>query len=64
MSIAGRPPALRIDALERMLASHSQVEGTMELPDIMAAARRPSVGYDDTDGANYPALLATLRADQ
>ena len=50
--------------LEQILASHSQVEGTMELPDIMAIARRLSAGTDDTDGANYPRVLATLTADQ
>jgi tetratricopeptide (TPR) repeat protein len=50
--------------LEQILASHSQVEGTMELPDIMAIARRLSAGTDDTDGANYPRVLATLSEDQ
>jgi tetratricopeptide (TPR) repeat protein len=50
--------------LEQILASHSQVEGTMELPDIMAIARRLSAGTDDTDGANYPGVLAALTEDQ
>ncbi len=50
--------------LEQILSSHSQVEGTMELPDIMAIARRLSAGTDDTDGANYPGVLTTLTEDQ
>jgi tetratricopeptide (TPR) repeat protein len=50
--------------IEQILASHSQVEGTMELPDIMAIARRLSAGTEDTDGANYPRVLATLTEDQ
>lgn len=50
--------------LEQILASHSQVEGTMELPDLMAIARRLTAGAEDADGANYPGVLATLTADQ
>jgi hypothetical protein len=50
--------------LEQILASHSQVEGTMELPDLMAIARRLSAGAEDTDGASYPRVLATLTEDQ
>ena len=36
----------------------------MELPDIMAIARRLSAGAEGTDGANYPRVLATLTEDQ
>ena len=43
--------------LEQILASHSRVEGTMELPDIIALARRLS------DGGNYPGALGELAAD-
>jgi tetratricopeptide (TPR) repeat protein len=50
--------------LEQILASHSQVEGTMELPDIIAMARRLAGSADDSDGANYPGVLAGLTADQ
>jgi tetratricopeptide (TPR) repeat protein len=50
--------------LEQILASHSQVEGTMELPDIITMARRLAGTADDTDGANYPGVLATLTGDQ
>lgn len=42
--------------LEQILASHGQVEGTSELPDIIALARR--LGRDE----RYPAALSKLRA--
>jgi hypothetical protein len=54
--------------LEQILASHSQVEGTLELPDITAMARRLAAGADEGEGAgagaNYPGVLATLTHDQ
>jgi tetratricopeptide (TPR) repeat protein len=50
--------------LEQILASHSLVEGTMELPDIIAMARRAAGTADDSGGANYPGVLAALAADQ
>ena len=50
--------------LEQILASHSQVEGTMELPDLIAMARRVAGTADDGDSANYPGVLAALTADQ
>jgi tetratricopeptide (TPR) repeat protein len=40
--------------VEQILASHSAVEGTMELPDVTAMARRLK------DGSPYPEVLATL----
>jgi tetratricopeptide (TPR) repeat protein len=43
--------------LEQILASHSRVEGTMELPDIIALARRIA------DSGNYPGALGELDAD-
>jgi tetratricopeptide (TPR) repeat protein len=50
--------------LEQILSSHSQVEGTMELPDLIAMAR----GLDDrkapSDEAKYPGVLASLGADE
>jgi tetratricopeptide (TPR) repeat protein len=54
--------------IEQILASHSQVEGTQELPDIEALAdrlaghpRRPSEGaYPDVLAALSPAELASL----
>ncbi len=53
--------------LEQILASHSQVEGTMELPDVIAIAGRLAAavpGADDAEAANYPGVLAALTADQ
>jgi tetratricopeptide (TPR) repeat protein len=50
--------------LEQILASHAQVEGTMELPDLIAMARRVAGTADDGEGANYPSVLASLTADQ
>ncbi|MEQ1497908.1 MAG: sulfotransferase [Novosphingobium sp.] len=50
--------------LEQILASHSQVEGTTELPDIMAIASRLNgrLGQDDAD--RYPDNLGELSRDQ
>ena len=45
--------------IEQILASHSQIEGTSELPDIIAIAR--SIGAK-SDGAGYPEAIATLDA--
>jgi tetratricopeptide (TPR) repeat protein len=45
--------------VEQILASHSMVEGTMELPDIPAIARRIG-GKPGTDEARYPECLADL----
>ena len=45
--------------LEQILASHSQVEGTMELPDIIADNVAASAGRGTTgDSANYPGCSA------
>jgi hypothetical protein len=43
--------------IEQILASHSEVEGTMELPDVGLIAR--DLGWS-TAGADYPACLADL----
>jgi len=50
--------------VEQILASHSSVEGTMELPDIMALAAR--LGGKRTPGqpSAYPEALAGLSAEQ
>jgi predicted Zn-dependent protease len=50
--------------VEQILASHSQVEGTMELPDIMAMAARLSGRKSDSQQSAYPEVLATLSAAQ
>jgi tetratricopeptide (TPR) repeat protein len=55
--------------LEQILSSHSQVEGTMELPEILAMARRlahdSGEGEDlSASGASYPDVLATLTPEE
>ena len=50
--------------LEQILASHSQVEGTMELPDILSIARRLSGKKSRDQVSNYPAVLAELTEAQ
>ena len=45
--------------IEQILASHSQVEGTMELPDIPAMVSRLA-----SDGRGFAATLASLSADE
>lgn len=50
--------------IEQILASHSQVDGTQELPDIIAIARRISGKKRDKDASDYPRVLADLSADQ
>jgi len=49
--------------VEQILASHSQVEGTMELPDIIAMARRLSGTKNRHEPSAYPEILATLSPD-
>jgi tetratricopeptide (TPR) repeat protein len=48
--------------LEQILSSHSQVEGTMELPDIPAIAKTLSGIGGKSQGSDYPEALATLSA--
>jgi tetratricopeptide (TPR) repeat protein len=50
--------------LEQILASHPLVEGTQELPDIPAMARRLGVGKVRTGTKPYPQALADLDADE
>lgn len=50
--------------LEQILASHSAVEGTMELPDIVSMARQLGGRRSKTEGTRYPEILADLSADQ
>ena len=49
--------------LEQILASHSQVEGTMELPDIAALVRRIDGKQARGSAGAYPEALAGLNAD-
>ena len=50
--------------LEQILSSHSQVEGTMELPDIAGIARSLSDIGRKSGISGYSAVLATLNADE
>ena len=49
--------------LEQILASHSAVEGTMELPDIGVFARKLGGRTSRSDKSRYPEVLAELDAD-
>src|SRR5450755_54949 len=49
--------------VEQILSSHSQVEGTMELPDLAAIAKTLSGITRKGQDSNYPETLATLDAD-
>jgi tetratricopeptide (TPR) repeat protein len=50
--------------LEQILASHSQVDGTMELPNILALAHRLNGRRMIGDDPRYPAILRELEADR
>jgi len=49
--------------VEQILASHSQVEGTQELPDIIAMVRRLGGKAKRASESRYPEVLAELSAD-
>jgi len=49
--------------LEQILASHSQIDGTMELPNILATAHRLNGRLLVTQEANYPGILADLTTE-
>ncbi|WP_203291557.1 sulfotransferase [Maricaulis parjimensis] len=49
--------------LEQILASHSQVDGTLELPNILALSHRLR-GRNRSDRTRYPRILHELDADQ
>lgn len=48
--------------VEQILSSHSQVEGTQELPDIIAMARRLGGRARKASGGSYPDMLAGVDA--
>jgi tetratricopeptide (TPR) repeat protein len=50
--------------LEQILASHSLVEGTMELPDILSIARRLSGKKRNSDESRYPGVLGEMTSTQ
>ncbi len=49
--------------LEQILASHSQVDGTMELANIIGLAHRLSGRHISAKAQRYPAILGDLDAD-
>ena len=46
--------------IEQILASHSQVEGTMELPDLMMIASRLAARVEAGEFADFGAMMAAL----
>jgi tetratricopeptide (TPR) repeat protein len=46
--------------IEQILSSHSSVEGTMELPDLLMMAGELAGKKDPSDGTRYPAVIETL----
>jgi hypothetical protein len=50
--------------LEQILASHSQVDGTMELPHILATAHRLNGRRMIGDDPRYPAILGELEGEK
>ena len=50
--------------LEQILSSHSQVDGTMELPNIISLAQRlRGTGPQDESSPRYPQILSELETD-
>ena len=50
--------------VEQILASHSAVDGTQELPDIARIVRRMEGSRSDVDHPRYPGLLVDLAPDE
>ncbi len=50
--------------IEQILASHSQVDGTLELPNILSLAHRLRGRNLATDRDRYPRILAELSGDE
>jgi len=48
--------------VEQILASHSEVEGTMELPNIMNIARK--LGNSSKDATGYPEIIETISENE
>ena len=48
--------------VEQILSSHSQVEGTMELPDVIGIARELGGRRNRSQESKYPEILATMGA--
>jgi tetratricopeptide (TPR) repeat protein len=49
--------------IEQILASHSQVEGTMELPDLLMIAGTLAGRKEASEVARYPSVLAELSSE-
>lgn len=50
--------------IEQILASHSQVDGTLELPNILSTAHRLRGRHHITDRERYPRILNEMSADE
>jgi tetratricopeptide (TPR) repeat protein len=50
--------------LEQILSSHSQVDGTLELPNILSMAQKLRRQGRDSDGKSYPELLQDFSDEQ
>lgn len=50
--------------LEQILSSHSQVEGTMELPDIIAVTKDLYRGKNNAQAGTYYSMLPNITAEQ
>jgi len=50
--------------LEQILSSHSQIEGTMELPDIVSIARALGGRKSRSETSRYPEILAELTSER
>ena len=50
--------------IEQILASHSQIEGTMELPDMMEISGRLAANSQHEGKSTYPDVLATMTDDE
>ena len=50
--------------LEQILARHSAIEGTMELPDLISIVRELAGRGNQQDGPQYPDVLASLEPDE
>ena len=50
--------------LEQILASHSQIDGTMELPNVLALAHRLNGRRLIAEEARYPGILRELQPEQ
>jgi tetratricopeptide (TPR) repeat protein len=49
--------------VEQILASHSQIEGTMELPDVVGIVKELSGRTRRSEVSRYPEVLATMSTD-